>query len=1112
MTARNQNQRIFFFAAVFFIFILAIFSFLKIKTLIKSADLVHNTTQVTLHLEKLIGTLKDAETAHRGYLLTHDTQFLEPFSAAIKEYPKSLKAVKQLTVGNEVLQKKMFGVERLARRRHDYLYKIIEVDKQHPPTVTELLIGKNIMDSLREEVNTMIAYENNLAGQRIEEYGRQIMLAPTTLLFLSLISLFIIIISYTKLNKSLLQAQQLKNETVRQAIELEQIKAQKKIEASDFRYHSMIASSPSMICILKGEEMIIETANDAIIETWGKGKDVLGKSLFEVLPEITAQGLKDRLQNVFKTGIPFQANEFPIQFSRKGEMQTSFHTFIYQPQRDINDIIEGVAIIATEVTPQAELHLKIKQREEEFSTMADNISQFAWMADHKGWIYWFNQRWYDYTGTTLEEMQGWGWKTALHPDHTDRVVKRLQHSWDTGETWEDTFPLKSKTGVYRWFLSRAIAIKDNNGKVIRWFGTNTDITSLREAEESLLKQQQFTQSIIEASPSLTYIFDLEYGNNIYISPQTMQVLGYTEKEVMEMGPSVLSNLLHEDDKDVAKERFEKLLADTADEILEAEYRMRKKDGSYVWLFDRARVFSRNAEGKPTQLVGVTTDISQRKQTEELLKKTTDQLEITFAHVPAIIYLYDKNKEVIFANDKAVQVIGFASSKEFRASGNKYQHVVDTIGLMFDVFDEKGGPLRREEFPTNITFSTGKPSEITLLLVNRSTGVKTWFNAKSSPIFNENGDIEMVLTTSTDVTLSKLAETSIRKSEERFRTLADFMPQKIWMTDDKGNLTYHNRQYFAYTGLTLEQFKKAGWETYIHPDDLEERNKRWQHSLATGESYEMEVRIKDKNGNYIWHLKRAMPFKDENNKIIMWIGSDTEIQKTKEEQRKKDDFVKIVSHELKTPVTSIKGYIQLMMMMVEEDKEKYPLQFKSSLSRIDSQIMRLTNLITEMLDLSRIEAGRIDYQMENFLINELVTEVVQDIRHTHPEHIIMLMHDYTTEVHGDRDRLGQVLINLINNAIKYSPGQEKLEVTVTKGTSGFVAVQVKDYGIGINKNEHEKIFERFYRAEGDKENTFAGFGIGLYIANDIVQKHAGRITVESEPGKGSLFTFHLPIVK
>jgi PAS domain S-box-containing protein len=127
----------------------------------------------------------------------------------------------------------------------------------------------------------------------------------------------------------------------------------------------------------------------------------------------------------------------------------------------------------------------LRDSEERFRTLADNMSQFAWMADAKGWIFWYNRRWYDYTGTTLEEMQGWGWMKVHHPDHVDRVVQRIQHSWDTGEVWEDTFPLRGKDGAYRWFLSRAIPIRDAEGRVLRWFGTNTDITEQRAAEQAL---------------------------------------------------------------------------------------------------------------------------------------------------------------------------------------------------------------------------------------------------------------------------------------------------------------------------------------------------------------------------------------------------------------------------------------------------------------------------------------------------------------------------------------------------------------------------------------------------------------------------------------------------
>ena len=127
----------------------------------------------------------------------------------------------------------------------------------------------------------------------------------------------------------------------------------------------------------------------------------------------------------------------------------------------------------------------LKENAERFKTLADNISQFAWMADSTGWIDWYNKRWYEYTGTTYEEMKGWGWKVVHHPDHIDRVVNKFKESIEKGESWEDTFPLRSKTGEYRWFLSRALPVHDKEGNIVRWFGTNTDITEQKNAENEL---------------------------------------------------------------------------------------------------------------------------------------------------------------------------------------------------------------------------------------------------------------------------------------------------------------------------------------------------------------------------------------------------------------------------------------------------------------------------------------------------------------------------------------------------------------------------------------------------------------------------------------------------
>jgi len=141
--------------------------------------------------------------------------------------------------------------------------------------------------------------------------------------------------------------------------------------------------------------------------------------------------------------------------------------------------------ILRDITERKRAEDALRESEERFQTLANNMSQLVWMADADGRIFWYNQRWLDYTGTTIEEMQGWGWKKVHHPDHVDRVVASFQHSWDTGQPWEDTFPLRGRDGAYRWFLSRALPIRDADERVVRWFGTNTDVTELRHMQESL---------------------------------------------------------------------------------------------------------------------------------------------------------------------------------------------------------------------------------------------------------------------------------------------------------------------------------------------------------------------------------------------------------------------------------------------------------------------------------------------------------------------------------------------------------------------------------------------------------------------------------------------------
>jgi signal transduction histidine kinase len=278
------------------------------------------------------------------------------------------------------------------------------------------------------------------------------------------------------------------------------------------------------------------------------------------------------------------------------------------------------------------------------------------------------------------------------------------------------------------------------------------------------------------------------------------------------------------------------------------------------------------------------------------------------------------------------------------------------------------------------------------------------------------------------------------------------------------------------------------------------------SVQSGKDFLFEHRFRRHDGEYRWQLSRAVPQKDESGSIQMWVGSSTDIQEIKEMEQQKDYFISMASHELKTPLTSIKGYVQLLQIMHEKSEDSFT---RNALSTMDRQINTLTKLIAELLDVSKIKSGGLNFNKEYFEITELINDVVNEVKIINPHNKIALAITEKVMVCADRDRISQVLINFLTNAIKYSPDSEIIEVKCSV-KNNQATVTVKDFGIGISKKDQSKVFERFYRVEGTNEKTFPGFGIGLFIASEIIRRHDGKIYVESELGKGSIFSFELPV--
>ena len=376
-----------------------------------------------------------------------------------------------------------------------------------------------------------------------------------------------------------------------------------------------------------------------------------------------------------------------------------------------------------------------------------------------------------------------------------------------------------------------------------------------------------------------------------------------------------------------------------------------------------------------------------------------------------------------------------------------------------------------------------------------------FNAQ--PFQKENSE-HWILLAFDDITVRKEKEKIAKKNADDLKKILENMPQITSTSSADGSPTYFNGFFLHYSGMTLAEALKQGWELLIKPEMLDEYKKSWGYAIATGEDFNMEIQLKRKSDNmYRWHLRRSSAIRNEEGIITSWVGAaiDMHDQKTKEEA--KDEFISIASHELKTPLTTAKAYIQLLQHSMEKSNYQDLIFAKKAGVSID----RLNDLVDELLDVSKIQNGMLHLSISAFNFNDMITDAIEGAQYTSPNHTITCTGHIKNLVTGDKERLQQVVINLLTNAVKYSPKGDKVLVNVAD-ENGSVKVSVEDSGIGILKENLEKIFTRYYREE-QRAVHFQGLGIGLSICYEIIQRHKGKIWAESDPGKGTIFYFTIP---
>ena len=363
-----------------------------------------------------------------------------------------------------------------------------------------------------------------------------------------------------------------------------------------------------------------------------------------------------------------------------------------------------------------------------------------------------------------------------------------------------------------------------------------------------------------------------------------------------------------------------------------------------------------------------------------------------------------------------------------------------------------------------------------------------------------------------------SELAMLASEAKFRTIAEAMPQMLWSTLADGTYDYFNQRWFEFTGVPDDAPPgEEAWEGILHPDDQALTRERWRHSLDTGVTYEDQYRMRHHSGEYRWVLDRALPVRDENGAIIRWMGSCTDIQVQKlaevelrEVNRRKDEFLAMLAHELRNPLAPISTAAQLLKIRsIDEGR----IQQASDI--IVRQVRHMTDLVDDLLDVSRVTRGLVQLDKVPLDLKPIVTAAVEQARpliEARRHELVLRMPSARTCVLGDKTRLVQVIANLLNNAAKYTPqgGEVTLALEVQDEQ---VLIVVRDNGSGIAPTLLPSVFNLFTQGERTPDRAQGGLGLGLALVKSITQLHDGDVSAFSEgSGKGSTFTIALPLLQ
>ena len=693
------------------------------------------------------------------------------------------------------------------------------------------------------------------------------------------------------------------------------------------------------------------------------------------------------------------------------------------------------------------------------------------------------------------------WLQTVLPEDRDRAGRAVTDAAARGTEMGTEWRVRDRDGSIRWLMSSGRPLVRPDGTVARYTGIVLDVTERHAAEEALRASEERMKAHLENSPLAVIEFDAAFKVTRW-SAQAEHLFGWTAEEMVGRAIATVP-WVHEDDIESVARESAGLVSGERPRTLNFN-RNHRKDGSVVhceWY--SSAIY--DTGGRLLSVLSLVLDVTERGRAEEAVRRASaqlaaerDRLAVTLRSIGDAVIATDETGRVELLNGVAEQLTGW-TAEDARA-----RPIQDVLILINERSREPAASPVSRVLSEGVV--VGMANHTALVARN---GTERPIADSAAPIRDAQGRVTGAVLVFRDQTEERKAELALRESEARLRLLAEGLPQLVWTADENGSLDYFNARWRDYTG---QAEGSEVWESVIHPDDREHVIALWQAAVHEQRVLEVEHRLRRADGEYRWYLRRAILLGRGDGARARWFGTCTDVHDLKLSQealrqadRLKEDFLLMASHEFRTPLTALRLQAELAkqrsqkLTPPDERLDRY-------LSAMNVQIRRLEGLLGMLLDISQLNAGKFRLDLAVLDLADLVLEVLERFK-SEADASGMEVRASLRSVRGqwDRKRLDQVITNLVSNAIKYG-NHQPLEVQIEVQADEALLI-IRDRGIGIAPETLPHLFEHFER--GTNTAGFAGLGLGLWIAKRVVEAHAGRIAVESQPNAGSTFTVALP---